>query len=322
MVATDSRALPPSSFDVVLAGDVLHATQDIGRVLAQLRELVVPGGWLVFVEMTREHYQVMTSLELMIRLDEATGDFLDERRGRDQTFLTRSQWLDAISAAGGELVLCLPDPDHLMAELGMHVFAVRFKTDRASISSEGLGRHLAASLPDYMLPAEIQVVDRLPLTDNGKVDRKTLRSWLRRETGGGAVVGEEPQTELERRLAEGWSQVLVVETIGRDQTFFELGGDSLLAAQLTGRVREPGPEASASSPSWTRRSARASSRREPDGADRDRRRLRRRRPRRRGGAPRARRRAAAGRRPPAPAPAPAPPGGRPTAAGGGARPWT
>src|SRR5919108_336638 len=87
MVATDSRALPPSSFDVVLAGDVLHATQDIGRVLAQLRELVVPGGWLVFVEMTREHYQVMTSLELMIRLDEATGDFLDERRGRDQTFL-------------------------------------------------------------------------------------------------------------------------------------------------------------------------------------------------------------------------------------------
>jgi pyochelin synthetase len=238
-----AQGLPPSSFDVVLAGDVLHATQDIGRVLAQLRELVVPGGWLVFVEMTREHYQVMTSLELMIRLDEATGDFLDERRGRDQTFLTRSQWLDAISAAGGELVLCLPDPDHLMAELGMHVFAVRFKTDRASISSEGLGRHLAASLPDYMLPAEIQVVDRLPLTDNGKVDRKTLRSWLRRETGGASVVGEEPQTELERRLAEVWSQVLAVETIGRDQTFFELGGDSLLAAQLTGRLREQVPEA-------------------------------------------------------------------------------
>jgi pyochelin synthetase len=240
-----AQGLAPSSFDVVLAGDVLHATQDIGRVLAQLRELVVPGGWLVFVEMTREHYQVMTSLELMIRLDEATGDFLDERRGRDQTFLTRAQWLDAIEAAGGELVLCLPDPDHLMAELGMHVFAVRFKTDRASISSEGLGRHLAASLPDYMIPAEIQVVDRLPLTDNGKVDRKTLRSWLRRETGGGAVVGEEPQTELERRLAEVWSQVLVVETIGRDQTFFELGGDSLLAAQLTGRVREQVPEAAA-----------------------------------------------------------------------------
>src|ERR671925_506244 len=187
-----AQGLPPSSFDVVLAGDVLHA-----------------------------------------------------RRGRDQTFLTRSQWLDAISAAGGELVLCLPDPDHLMAELGMHVFAVRFKTDRASISSEGLGRHLAASLPDYMLPAEIQVVDRLPLTDNGKVDRKTLRSWLRRETGGASVVGEEPQTELERRLAEVWSQVIAVETIGRDQTFFELGGDSLLAAQLTGRLREQVPEAAA-----------------------------------------------------------------------------
>src|SRR5919108_258567 len=122
MVATDSRALPPSSFDVVLAGDVLHATQDIGRVLAQLRELVVPGGWLVFVEMTREHYQVMTSLELMIRLDEATGDFLDERRGRDQTFLTRAQWLDAIEAAGGERVLLLPRPHHLVAELGIHFF--------------------------------------------------------------------------------------------------------------------------------------------------------------------------------------------------------
>jgi pyochelin synthetase len=239
-----AQGLQPNAFDLVFAGDVLHATRDLDRALERLRELLAPGGWLVFAEMTRDHAQIMTSLELMIRLDES-GDFGDERRGRDQTFLSRGAWLDAVVRAGGEVGLVLPEAGDLMADIGMHVFAARFKASRAPIDPAGLTAHLGGLLPEYMVPAHLEVVDALPLTDNGKVDRRTLRSWLGARTDPAGGAGAEPLGDLERRLAAAWAEVLAVGSVGRDRDFFSLGGDSLLAAQLAGRLRESVPEAAA-----------------------------------------------------------------------------
>jgi pyochelin synthetase len=237
------QGLAANSFDLILAGDVLHASRDVDRAVGRLRELLAPGGWLVFVEMTREHPQIMTSLELMIRLDASLGDFADERRGRDQTFLTRAQWEEVVARAGGEVALVLPDSGDLMAEVGMHVVAARFKASRARVDPEELTAHLAGLLPEYMVPAHLEVVDSLPLTANGKVDRGTLRRWLGARSEPAAAGGAEPAGDLERRLAAVWAEVLAVGSVGRDRDFFSLGGDSLLAAQLVGRLRETVPEA-------------------------------------------------------------------------------
>jgi pyochelin synthetase len=239
-----AQGLAPNSFDLVLAGDVLHATRHVDRTMQRLRELLAPGGWLVFAEMTREHPQIMTSLELMIRLDESLGDFADERRGRDQTFLTREQWLEVVARAGGEVGVVLPDGDDLAAEIGMHVFAARFKANRVPVRSDDLIAHAAARLPEYMVPAHVEVVDAMPLTGNGKVDRRALRGWLAARPEAAAGTGEEPASDLERRVAAVWAEVLAVGAVARDRDFFALGGDSLLAAQLAGRMREVVPEAS------------------------------------------------------------------------------
>jgi pyochelin synthetase len=236
-----AQGLTPNSFDVILAGDVLHATRDVGAVLARLRELAVAGGWLVFQEMTRDHYQIMTSLELMVRLDDS-GDFSDVRGGHAQTFLAAPQWHALLAEAGAELVLDLPAGDPVLEEVGMRVFGARMKADRHRVDPADLTAFAAGRLPEYMLPATIQVVDGLPLSANGKVDRATLASWLVQRaatTAGGA----EAAGELEQRVAAIWADVLKVERVGRDQNFYELGGDSLLAAQLTGRLVEDVPEA-------------------------------------------------------------------------------
>jgi pyochelin synthetase len=67
-IDTDFRVqgFSPNSFDAVIMGDVFHATKHVGRTLEVLRELLAPGGWLLFAEMTRDHYQIMTSMELML----------------------------------------------------------------------------------------------------------------------------------------------------------------------------------------------------------------------------------------------------------------
>ncbi|HEY0372188.1 MAG TPA: amino acid adenylation domain-containing protein, partial [Thermoanaerobaculia bacterium] len=94
---------------------------------------------------------------------------------------------------------------------------------------------LSAQLPEYMVPAAFVQLESLPLTTNGKLDRKALPapdalSLAAREY-------EAPQSGLEQTLATLWQSLLRVERVGRNDNFFELGGHSLLAVQLVSRLR-------------------------------------------------------------------------------------
>ncbi|HEY6804760.1 MAG TPA: amino acid adenylation domain-containing protein [Pyrinomonadaceae bacterium] len=100
-----------------------------------------------------------------------------------------------------------------------------------------LRTNLRARLPEYMVPAAIVLLDKLPLTRNGKVDRRALPAPEEVET-----ADDEQSiatlTPVEEMLAGIWSEVLRVKQIKATDNFFDLGGHSLLATQLTSRVRE------------------------------------------------------------------------------------
>ncbi|MFE5633887.1 amino acid adenylation domain-containing protein [Streptomyces sp. NPDC056543] len=104
---------------------------------------------------------------------------------------------------------------------------------------------VAGRLPGHMVPARVRVVDGLPLTPNGKVDRKRLLESAPAPAPGAprAEHSEPPRPGLEGRIAELWVEVLGGDLPGRDLGFFDAGGNSLLAAQFVGRVRERVPEA-------------------------------------------------------------------------------
>ncbi|KAF9287737.1 hypothetical protein BGZ68_001346 [Mortierella alpina] len=94
--------------------------------------------------------------------------------------------------------------------------------------------HLAATLPEYMIPSAFVRLDALPLTNNGKIDKRALP-----EPDSSSFVTREyvaPQGDLEVALAAMWSEVLKIESVGRHDNFFMLGGHSLLAVRLMNRV--------------------------------------------------------------------------------------
>ena len=93
---------------------------------------------------------------------------------------------------------------------------------------------LKETLPDYMIPAQFVYLDSLPLTPNGKVDRRALPAPA--DTGSGR--GGPPQTETERVIAAIWSELLRKDGIGIDDDFFDLGGQSMTAVGLIGRLRD------------------------------------------------------------------------------------
>ncbi|WP_331453444.1 amino acid adenylation domain-containing protein [Streptomyces sp. SS162] len=106
------------------------------------------------------------------------------------------------------------------------------------VSAREVRAAASASLPEYMIPAAVVLLDELPLNANGKLDRKALPQPSHDALAGAAYVA--PRTATERLLAGIWAELLGVERVGVEDNFFELGGDSILSIQLVSRARKAG----------------------------------------------------------------------------------
>ena len=106
----------------------------------------------------------------------------------------------------------------------------------AAQSGAGLQMLLARHLPDYMVPSSVTVLDAIPRNANGKLDRRALPQSQDANT----AVFAPPQGEAETKLAAIWAELLGRDAIGRDDHFFELGGDSILSLKLIARARKAG----------------------------------------------------------------------------------
>jgi hypothetical protein len=106
--------------------------------------------------------------------------------------------------------------------------------NQTGMSVESLRSHLQAVLPEYMVPSAVVVLDVLPLSPNGKLDRRALPA-----PDSEAFVSqsyEAPRGEIEEAVAGIWQELLRVERIGRRDNFFDLGGHSLLATRVITQI--------------------------------------------------------------------------------------
>lgn len=104
------------------------------------------------------------------------------------------------------------------------------------VTPQMLRAYLAERLPEYMLPAAVVILDELPLSANGKVDRKALpqpRFELRQ-----LAIDERPLSSLEKAVLGIWAETLKIDRLGMEDNFFELGGHSLTAIRLAARINE------------------------------------------------------------------------------------
>jgi amino acid adenylation domain-containing protein len=141
----------------------------------------------------------------------------------------------------GEIDTCLMQVSGVAAAVthvvddpsGEKVLTAWFTTGGATVRTEDVRAHLSAHLPDYMVPTRLIQVGALPLSPSGKVDRRALAA-MRPEV---SRTSTGPETESERQLATLWSELLHVSSVGREDDFLMLGGNSLLATRLATRLR-------------------------------------------------------------------------------------
>ncbi|HEX3126988.1 MAG TPA: amino acid adenylation domain-containing protein, partial [Thermoanaerobaculia bacterium] len=155
-------------------------------------------------------------------------DLLTKRDGRWENELTRYRY-DAVLHVGSA------SSNPLEPGLPWSAFAndpLRTRLARRIVPE--LRRHLQSELPDYMVPSSFVLLDSLPVTSNGKVDRAALPEP---EPPRSAEEGTPPATANEKTMAGLWQEILGVEEVHLEDNFFELGGHSLLATQLVSRIR-------------------------------------------------------------------------------------
>ena len=234
-----AQGFAPNSADVVLCAGMLNSTRHVEAAVAAAIELLAPGGWLVFTEPTADHAHILLTQGFM--MDPEDGD----REHGTSKFRSKSAWRALIERSGGELAVCLPEDEHPFAAYGMHAFAAQFKGDRQPLRPGDLGPFLAERLPAHMIPSHVQIVDALPLTANGKVDRKKLAGLRPASLHASTFAdGSDPDVdELELRLCALWANALGIAKISRDDNVYQRGADSLILARVAGRLREEIPEA-------------------------------------------------------------------------------
>lgn len=105
------------------------------------------------------------------------------------------------------------------------------------VDTDAVSAAVADLLPGYMVPTRVVYLDRIPLTSNGKLDRRAVLALLEPVAASG-IPASEPRTDLDAALVEIFAEVLGVESVGVHDDFFAQGGDSVLATTVVARIRE------------------------------------------------------------------------------------
>ncbi|MEV8533617.1 amino acid adenylation domain-containing protein [Streptomyces sp. NPDC051211] len=225
------QGLAPGSVDVVVAANVLHDAKNLGRSLERIRGLLAPGGLLVAIEGTVNSPLNMISFAFL----EGFGNYQDQRAA---TLLSVPEWREQLTAAGFARIAPVPEGEPVVDALAQHVLLAGAPGGNAAaahpVDVTALAGALGELLPDYMVPHHFLVLDEIPLSANGKVDRSALPSpWSEPAPAERAV----PLSELEQHLYAIWSDALGHGNFGTEDNFFDLGGDSLHAVRIAGRLR-------------------------------------------------------------------------------------
>jgi pyochelin synthetase len=231
-----SQDVELGAYDLIICANVLHNAVNIKDAFARLNQLRRANGVIVMVEPVTELYAALISISIKMSL----VAFTDHRADSHKVFIEDAEWDRVYEETGLRRLAEYPGADDPLRGCGQRLIVVG-DADAPTIDEDDLFAHMRANLPGYMVPVSVRIMDDLPLSANGKVDRKALARPY--ESGNAVAVPKavRPLSGLETQIAEVWKEVLEVSEIGRAEDFYAAGGDSLLMAEAVTRMRQVVP---------------------------------------------------------------------------------
>lgn len=226
------QGLSFGQFDLILGANVLHDAHNIDITLPYLRELLSPGGLLMILEGTYNPRFQLISFGFI----EGLTQYQDERINTHLPLLPASRWIELMNQANFA-TCCVPESGMDEEVFNYHLLIAQAPLQTTVINFDPLRRMLHDSLPDYMVPRSFYALRKLPLSANGKIDRKELAQKII-TTSKKVITPQKAPTEMEQCLISIWQQVLKTDNVSIDSNFFAVGGDSLLMTRISGLIKK------------------------------------------------------------------------------------
>lgn len=217
----------PHSFDFVLAMNSLHRSRPAGDSMKQITRLLAPAGILLMAEFTADTYlQEITAAFL----EEQSKDMEDGRKENGWEVIKDAEWKTVLERSEFANISVYPQT------CGRSILAAQYKEEAIACTPEFLHKQLSVKLPEYMMPKVYYFLERLPLTSNGKLDRKKLPATC--QTPAASPGKEAANTETESKLLQIWQDIFHLDNVGVTDNYFALGGDSLVATRILAAVQK------------------------------------------------------------------------------------
>ena len=230
---TENVGFENNNYDIIIGANVLHDAKNIDVTLGSFWKLLKNDGMLIILEITKSSDMIKFSTGFL----EGYSSYNDYRLDFDRTLLSADEWKHKMLANGFCLAASYPSDDSPQAAYRQSVI---FSFSKKSVIDESsIIEHMKSKLPEYMVADKIIQVKEIPLTSNGKVNKKALPvpTFKNNNTDRMSV---EPTTSFEKKAASIWSELLNADAVYIDDNFFDMGGDSLTAIRYISELKELG----------------------------------------------------------------------------------
>lgn len=214
------------AIDIIIAFNSMHLFRNVHEGLRILRLMLSESGYIVAGESTCLEPLGLISAAIV---EDGFANYTDERTYTGSPTLTLNSWIHAINKSGLHII----DYDtSIMKNFSIILIDNKSKTGENFISD--IREHCKSQLLSYMIPSKFALTSVFPLTQNGKVDRNTIASWFEKSNSTGSLA---ISTETEKCIADILAELIGLSEVFSDTDFFEVGGDSLLAARLINAIK-------------------------------------------------------------------------------------
>ncbi|SFU41363.1 yersiniabactin nonribosomal peptide synthetase [Clostridium sp. DSM 8431] len=221
----DERALEEMKYDCVLAINAIHKMSAIDESLIEIEKLLNSSGCLLMLELTDKN---------CLQHIAATVLENDKTKESRSLILSNSEWIKKLKQNNFEYVCSYPSEDSSIG--GRNIYASISKKGLYELDIKYIRKEIEEKLPEYMIPKVYYSLHKIPISKNGKIDRKSISIYSASKIEEHKV--EEAVTETEKKLSRIWKEIFEVDTIGALDNYYLLGGDSLIAIRMFARVRE------------------------------------------------------------------------------------
>jgi yersiniabactin nonribosomal peptide synthetase len=222
-----------SSLDIVIANKSIHRYSNIEQLLENVTGALRPGGILVMCEPINNSHLSLATVNLF---ENGYDNLKDFRREEALPNVKYDVWKRLLVERGFEVIYSYSDDEEDM--YGQCIVIAANRKGGVKLNVGGIKRKLEEKLPIYMIPNRYILLDKLPLSSNGKIDRKRLE-----QINSSLLDKEEkkivlPETDIEKKVYDVCTKVLKCKNLSITDNFFEAGGDSITAIQCVNILKK------------------------------------------------------------------------------------